>query len=257
MKQTIINLLDFVLPASVKNSLFNLGFNLAQEQFEKFAYQYAFAPNQKLGLQDIAKRGFLPKTILDVGAYQGDWSLMMSDIWPGAKLVMVEANESKAKILERVCKRIGAEYYIAVLGAKDDQEVEFFVMENGSSVYEENSSIKRTIEKKRLQTLDSLLLPEMTVDFLKIDTQGYELEVLAGAQRALKTAEAILLEVSLLEINQSAPLMHEVLAFLAQHQFVAYEILEIHRRPLDFAMNQVDILFVKADSSLRINKFFL
>jgi FkbM family methyltransferase len=253
-KQIIAKILDVVLPQSVKNSIFHLGFNLAQDRFREFAYRYALAPNMKLGLSDIAKRGFSPKTIVDVGSYHGDWSVMVKSIWPQANIIMFEANQENESILKSTANRINAQVYFELLGSEDGKQVDFFVMDTGSSVYEENSPLQRTVEKRILRSLDSLLPKDMIIDFLKIDTQGYELEVLGGAPRTLKNAEAILLEVSLLEINKSAPLIDEVLNFLKGYNFRAYEILEIHRRPLDFAMNQVDILFVKEDSPLRANK---
>ena len=37
-------------------------------------------------------------------------------------------------------------------------------------------------------------------DFIKIDTQGYELEILKGGLNTLKHAEMVLLEVSLLNV---------------------------------------------------------
>jgi len=36
--------------------------------------------------------------------------------------------------------------------------------------------------------------------------------------------------------------------------FVAYDILEVHRRPLDRALNQIDIVFVRNDSPLIADK---
>ena len=64
----------------------------------------------------------------------------------------------------------------------------------------------------------------------------------------------MLLEVAIIEINEGAPLLHDVVAFMKSHGLVAYDILEIHRRPLDTALNQVDIIFVREDSRLIADK---
>jgi hypothetical protein len=90
--------------------------------------------------------------------------------------------------------------------------------------------------------------------FVKIDTQGYELEVLKGAQKILPKIDAILLEVAIIEINEGAPLLDEVVVFLKRLGFVTYDILEFHRRPLDGALNQIDILFVRENSPLVADK---
>lgn len=91
-------------------------------------------------------------------------------------------------------------------------------------------------------------------DFIKIDVQGYELEVLKGSEQTLALAELVLIELSFIEVNAGAPLLDEALTFMRRAGFVAYDVLEIHRRPLDGAMNQIDILFAREKSSLRIDK---
>ena len=89
---------------------------------------------------------------------------------------------------------------------------------------------------------------------LKVDAQGYELEILKGATETLPAIEAILLEVSTIEINVGSPLLHDVVGFLKTLGFVAYDILQIHRRPLDGALNQVDFIFVREQSLLIADK---
>ena len=82
----------------------------------------------------------------------------------------------------------------------------------------------------------------------------YQAARLAGLQRVpcieVDVDTRGMLEISLIEINEGAPLLHDVLAFMKSRNFVSYEILEIHRRPLDRAMNQIDIFFVREGSKL-------
>ena len=118
----------------------------------------------------------------------------------------------------------------------------------------ERSGLSRTTEARRLRTLDSLLEDVRPPGLLKIDAQGYELEILRGASRVLPAFEAVLLEIAVIEINEGAPLLHEVIAFMKSLGFVTYDILEIHRRPLDGALNQVDIIFVREQSDLIADK---
>jgi hypothetical protein len=103
-------------------------------------------------------------------------------------------------------------------------------------------------------TLDSVTAATSAVEFIKMDVQGYELEVLQGGARTLAGAQAVLIELSLIEINEGAPLLHDALSFMKAAGFVTYDILELHRRPLDGAMNQIDVLFVREDSPLRADK---
>lgn len=253
-KTTITELLRSILPGNVKNSLLHLSFHLARPEFDRFAYDYNYAPNMELGLAAFAGRGFLPKTIIDVGAFEGDWSSMARQLWPEGRIFMVEPNLSKQTQLSAVASNINASVFCELLGANDNIVVPYNVMESGSSVLSERSPLDRFVENRSLRRLDSLLNRIEAPAFLKVDTQGYELEVLKGSTLILPSIDAILLEVAIIEINEGAPLLHEVLAHMKSIGFVTFDILEIHRRPLDKALNQIDILFVRENSSFLSDK---
>lgn len=254
LKTAVVDALRFILPDSVKASLFHLSFNLAPAEFDRFAYDYGFAPNMKLGLAAAARRGLSPRTVVDVGAFEGDWSRMARDIWPDSRIVMFEPNVQKQSRVSAAAKSLGATLYCELLGAEDGTAVSFNVMESGSSILNERSPLVRTTEDRTLRRMDSLVGELEGPVFLKLDTQGYELEVLRGAQKILPIVGAILLEVAIIEINEGAPLIHEVTAFLKSIGFVTYDILEFHRRPLDQALNQIDVLFVREGSLLLADK---
>jgi FkbM family methyltransferase len=254
VKTVMIKVLQRILPNRIKNSIFHLSFHLAHAEYEKFAYHYNFSPNMDLGLADMAARGFFPRTIVDVGAFEGNWSKLAKRIWPSGRLFMIEPNLEKKEWLLKIAKDLDASLFCELLGAEDGREVQFYVMESGSSIMAERSEVPRTAESRRLRTLNSLLKDIEPPAFLKIDAQGYELLILKGASRILPDFEAVLLEVAIIEINEGAPLLHEVVAFMKTHGFVAYDILEIHRRPLDKALNQLDIVFVSEQSQLIADK---
>jgi Methyltransferase FkbM domain len=54
-------------------------------------------------------------------------------------------------------------------------------------------------------------------DLIKLDVQGYELEVLKGATNCLGSTKAVIAEVSFEEFYQGQCLFHEVLGFLGEH----------------------------------------
>ena len=128
-------------------------------------------------------------------------------------------------------------------------------MELGSSVLYENTKADRRKVSRPMTTLDLLAGEHRMerVDLLKLDVQGYELEVLNGAAALLLRADLVLLEVSLLPIIQGAPLMPEVIAFMRARNFVPYDICTHMRRPSDLTLWQVDMLFARADSPLLVN----
>lgn len=206
-------------------------------------------------LRQLFRLGFRPDGIVDVGAFQGDWTRMARAAFPDAAILMIEAQEKMSPSLEQTIADISGStaYHIGLLGNKPGQAVEFFEMETGSTVMSEQSSAPRVRSTRITETLDGVIAEHMQrrADFLKLDVQGYELEVLKGGATSLNVAEVVVMEVSLIPINSGAPLLDEVTAFMADRGFIAYDICGLVRRPLDLALWQVDILFVKSQSPLR------
>jgi len=99
-------------------------------------------------------------------------------------------------------------------------------------------------------TLDTLLKKHPnfeSADFLKIDVQGYELEVLKGAKRLLEKVELVLMEVSLIPVNKGCPIMSEVVQFMADYDFRVLDFCSQIRRSDGFLW-QTDLLFIKNTS---------
>ena len=211
-------------------------------------------------LQNLKSNGFSPRAVIDVGAWIGDWTEHVHAIFPDAQFLMVEANPAKKLGLEAVATRLGPSVRLrmALLGPEARSGARFYAMEAGSSVLRENTNFDRQELALEMTTLDTV--SEATALqgplLLKVDVQGYELEVLRGGVRTLARADVVLLEVSLLEYNQGAPLMPEVVAFMNSAGFVPYDVCGQFRRETDGALCQIDIMFVRRDSALRASKTF-
>ncbi|MGF1924653.1 MAG: FkbM family methyltransferase [Bacteroidia bacterium] len=210
-------------------------------------------PSQQASFLRLRKLGFDPKFILDIGAYEGNWAQDIHQVFPLAQIMMIEGQRSKKPILDLKSQSIPKSVVkIALLGAKED-EVEFNMYESASSVYKEDNKTNAKIETIKLQLLDNVIENSFftKVDMIKIDTQGYELEILKGGTKALQAAQFVLLEISLLGIYKNAPLVDEVISFMKANNFMLYDICSIMRRPYDKALFQSDFLFIKADHPLR------
>ena len=211
-------------------------------------------------LANLRENGFSPRVVIDVGAWIGEWTERVHGIFPTARFLMVEGNPEKRVGLEEVAARLGpgVDLRMALLGREGRPAVPFYAMEAGSSVLPEDTGFERTVLTLPMTTLDevagaaSLEGPVL----LKIDVQGYELEVLRGGPRVLDRAEVVQLEVSLLEYNPGAPLMPEVVAYMEANGFVPYDVCGQFRRESDAALVQIDILFVRVNSALRARKQF-
>lgn len=207
-------------------------------------------PSMELALRTLRQHGFAPRFCVDVGAYRGEWTRMARSVFPEAGVLMIEAQEGKRVELERLASQLpGARCEIAILAAETGERVTFHEMETGSSVFAECSPYPRTGVVKETRTLDDVLADGQCprVDLLKLDVQGFELEVLKGAARALSQAEAVLTEVSLVPVNAGVPSFADVVAFFAARGFRLFDFCSQVRRR-DGVLWQTDLLFLRSDS---------
>jgi FkbM family methyltransferase len=211
-------------------------------------------PDLEAALGRLQRAGFRPRAAIDVGAFAGDWTVMCRRYFPAARVLMIEPQPDRAAALQALAARLPDIRFVAALvGPAPAPAVPFFQNETVSSVLPEADSTPATAPVRLpMTTLDGVVAETGfgAAEFLKLDVQGYELEVLRGGARALSAAEVVLLEVNVIAINRGAPLLHETVAYMAAHGFRVYDICTAIRRPLDAALWQTDMLFVRDSSPL-------
>jgi FkbM family methyltransferase len=109
-----------------------------------------------------------------------------------------------------------------------------------------NKSIYIDQETVPVQTLDSLVNNYVSNDkkfFLKLDTQGYEWQVLNGASHTLSLVDGILLEVSLVELYKGQRLWKEIIERLERCGFTIWSIDRMFSDPKNGRTLQCDIVF--------------
>lgn len=103
-------------------------------------------------------------------------------------------------------------------------------------------------ESVPLVTLDSVAMKyfsDGTVGFLKIDTQGYESQVLEGAEKTLASIVGVQLELSLVPLYVGQMLMPELIARMTELGFDLWGISPTFADPESGRMLQVDATFFK------------
>ena len=201
--------------------------------------------------------GFCPKIVVDVGVAKGTKELY--DAFPDSFFLLIEPLKEFEPDLKRILQKYHGSYILAAAGPRSDR-VTFNVHKDhleGSSQYKEAMGavadgyeitvpiirIDDIIEEKQLN--GSTLI--------KVDAQGAELEVLNGAKKALLETEVVVLEASMFEFLKGAPQFFDVVLYMKNHGFVAYDIIKGWNRPLDNALGQIDIIFVKENGRFRQN----
>lgn len=246
-----------VAPNGVKRILTGLRDRLpmsARRPIERAARFWQTFPDMTASFGVLASWGYRPGFVVDVGAYEGEWTRLFRRTFPEARSLMVEPLPAKQVLLAAQCSRSPGRTRLSgeLLGATDGAPVEFFEMETGSSVLPELGDVPRTVVTREITRLDTVLESHAdwgSPDFLKLDVQGFELEVLKGATRCVEGCDFVLLETSLLPYNDGAPLLAEVVAHLAGLDFTAIDFCSQLRRG-DGALVQTDLLLLNQASPL-------
>ena len=206
---------------------------------------------EEVAYSRLQNTGFKPSCVIDIGAHLGQWTRSTKNIFPDTPFIMIEAREELRPDLERAAAAFrDVDVHIALLGTKDSPGgVTFFRAQgSASSLYRERSDAPMT-------TLDKILPASLAWPlFLKLDVQGGELDVLRGADAALKKTEVVQLEVALLPYNEGAPTPLEVFSFMDGLGFAVYDIAGFVR-PNARDLAQIDVIFVRKDSKLRPERF--
>lgn len=199
-----------------------------------------------------------PHVIYDIGANVGTWTLLARAIFSQAEIHAFEPLAIHKEAFARNTKQLDNVrlHGIALGNSTACTEMHVTSFSDASSVLTLAASGKeewniREIgrEEVSMERLDdyvnSAFLPYPSL--LKLDVQGYELNVLRGAERCLETASAVLAEVSFREFYFGQCLFHELTAFLAERGFQLFAL--GHGTPIGRPLIQTDALFLSPSAA--------
>ena len=194
------------------------------------------------------------RTVIDVGANKGQFAAFAAARWPAAALYCFEPLPGPRARLEAVM-RDRARIFDCALGARTDEvDILLSSREDSSSILpmaEQGALFGQTADgalRVHLRRLDDCIDANAIVRpaLLKIDVQGFEREVLAGAGAVAVAVDAVFVELSFVELYRRQPLAGEVGALLAQMGFglagVFNQARDRKMRPL-----QADFLFERLE----------
>ena len=195
------------------------------------------------------RHNFNPKVIFDIGAYKGDWTKMCLKIYPRSKYFLFEPQDYLSKFLNSFQNR-NIIYENILFGDQNNKEVKFYQFKTSSSVLKFGENIPSL--KKRTRSLDNYIKENKieAIDILKVDVQGYELNVLKGAISSLGMIEILIIEISFLEIYEKSPLASRIIKFLDENNFQIFDVVDFKYRPLDNNLFQVDMFFINKKSKI-------
>ncbi|WP_164934400.1 FkbM family methyltransferase [Bradyrhizobium zhanjiangense] len=199
------------------------------------------------------------RTIVDIGANVGQFALFAREQYPKAKVFSFEPLEDCWDTFNSIFESDpNVQLYRCGVGPADTQAAMNVTNENDSSsilppaaaqveVFGTKVNTTKKVELRRLTTLlreDQIAFPAL----LKIDVQGFELDVLRGCEELLSSFDTLYVEASYVELYRGQALVGEVIDFLGHRGFEIRGVFNQHVDPTRGPL-QADFMFKRALAS--------
>jgi len=207
----------------------------------------------------LLRQGLAPRTVLDIGANAGQFTVTAAKLFSGVTVHSFEPIPSVVRELARNVRTLhNVRVHPMALGDTDGH-VEFHV-----NTHSHSSSILKlgqahltafpdATEQKTISvpvsTLDNALANVRLVRpaLLKVDVQGYEMRVLAGAKHALKQMDYVILESSFRPLYEGELLFMDLVEAMIQRGFTFLRPVGSLCHPGTGEVLQIDALFGRRD----------
>lgn len=204
-------------------------------------------------LSSMRSRGVIKDidSIWDVGANEGQFAFMASSVWPELPIYSFEPDPVVYKKLSSnfVKHNIhGRTHELALADKEGDKQFLRYENNVNNSFLERDKSVDGTGNQILVscKTLDEIgsQMPEVKAAFLKLDVQGFELEVISGAKNFLKRCHYVQIEVSFSSPYSGGAKADQVLLAMRQMGFECIEILDLLRdKKANHKIIEADLLF--------------
>jgi FkbM family methyltransferase len=188
----------------VQSFLATLGFRLIRLHAPgKYEHNY---DGSKFFFPMLKQRGFAPKHIVDIGANHGEWTRTALKYFPDAYYTLVEPQDHLKIHIQDLFGRDGRVRWI---GAGAGDKLGTLTLTIGRDDVE--STFALTSERAQAEGLRQIEVPVTTLneivrtsdapfpDMVKIDAEGFDLKVLAGASELVGKTDIFLLEAMVCE----------------------------------------------------------
>ncbi len=198
-------------------------------------------------------------TLIDIGAASGQFADFTDSLFGVKKALLVEPQPKK---LQELRQRYNDGRFVVAGAALTDREgtldMEILEWDQSSSILPVKRDIPdvnavvdlkaREVIKCRATTLDQLCLESKfddPIDLIKIDVQGAEHLVLAGATQTLKRTKVIWTEVSFQPLYEGSPTITQIISQCKEQGFILLSLVEGFRGASGELL-QADAVFVRS-----------
>lgn len=195
----------------------------------------------------LKSRGFAPKHIIDVGANHGHWTRTALRFFPDAYYTLIEPqSQLREHVIDLI--EIGRVQWISAGAGDKIGSLPFTVCsyrDDGSSFL---GGTGHQMEIP-VTTLNEVVLHTSSFpDMVKIDAEGFDLKVLAGASDLFDKTEIFLIEAAVLAQFENT--VSQVMRTMARAGYRLLDITDIHRTVIERAIWLCDLAFIRNDSTL-------
>jgi FkbM family methyltransferase len=213
-------------------------------------------PRASMGgaLRQLSTLGFHPRTVIDVGVATKTEELYQA--FNDADILLVEPLVEFEPFLRDICRAYKAQYVLGAAGENPGSAIiNVHPDKFGSSFLKEfeGPGVDGVPREIPVVTIDQLYASRKLAGpyLMKVDVQGAELQVLAGATHTLQQTEVVILEVTLFGTMIGGLQLADTVARMRQYGFAVYDVFGFNYRPLDNALCQVDMVFMQERGPFR------
>jgi FkbM family methyltransferase len=196
-----------------------------------------------------------PDLVIDCGANSGQWGSALKSEFPDIRLISFEPISAAFETLKLKTHADDSwEAYQFALSSHSGSSKIKIASNEGMSSSLSNPSLHTNVhpeisfmdgEEVLIKTLDDFDFPAKRI-FLKIDVQGHESQVLAGAVEFMKSVVLIEIESSFTPLYESEVPHHELISHLFGLGFTPFNFGNIHQDS-NGRIWQLDTLLVRSD----------
>jgi FkbM family methyltransferase len=245
------------------NSFRSIAIDTAQTFFRLFGLQISYfnPSNSEIALIDYLLSKYSIKTVVDVGANEGQFALkLMNKNHYKGKIISFEPvssafyqlskNSQKSSNWQVVQSAVGDSIGKVPINISQNSVSSSLRKVNAHTVEAEAGTAIVNTEMVSINTLDNLLKThEWQNDlWLKIDVQGFEREVLLGASEILKQAKVVQIELAVIPSYDQSPYLEEIITTMRTSGFLLYSIMNGFRNYKTGQMYEMEGFFVRENS---------
>lgn len=228
---------------------------IVRNQFRRRGWDFVRGPNLNQFLESRAV-----DFVIDVGANKGDYGDLVRRWGYKGRILSLEPASAPYALLEQRIARDGAWSALKVACGSEPGEAEinlsederfnsFLPMNKTAQAFDPKSGVVGT-EMVPVQRLDAIMLDQQPFwrPFLKIDTQGFERQVLDGAPDLLRRCQGVQLELPIAHLYDGVWSLREALDYMDAAGFVLAQTVPTNVFPHDKASAiELDCVFRRKD----------